>query len=182
MSPLSVIITIAAYFAILFTVSYIAGRKADNAGFFVGNRKSSWYVVAFAMIGSSISGVTYVSVPGMVGAKQFRLFTDGVGICRRTANYCVYSDTPILPDEFNFYLRILGRPFGMSSYRTGAWFFFISKILGAAVRLFLVCLTLQLLVFEPFGLPFILNVAITVVLVWLYTFAVELNHLSGQIP
>ena len=64
MSPLSVIITIAAYFAILFTVSYIAGRKADNAGFFVGNRKSSWYVVAFAMIGSSISGVTYVSVPG----------------------------------------------------------------------------------------------------------------------
>ena len=66
MSPLSVIITIAAYFAILFTVSYIAGRKADNAGFFVGNRKSSWYVVAFAMIGSSISGVTYVSVPGMV--------------------------------------------------------------------------------------------------------------------
>ena len=71
MSPLSVIITIAAYFAILFTVSYIAGRKADNAGFFVGNRKSSWYVVAFAMIGSSISGVTYVSVPGMVAASNF---------------------------------------------------------------------------------------------------------------
>ena len=70
MSPLSVIITIAAYFAILFTVSYIAGRKADNAGFFVGNRKSSWYVVAFAMIGSSISGVTYVSVPGMVAASN----------------------------------------------------------------------------------------------------------------
>ena len=64
MTPLSVIITIAAYFAILFTVSYIAGRKADNAGFFVGNRKSSWYVVAFAMVGSAISGVTYVSVPG----------------------------------------------------------------------------------------------------------------------
>ena len=71
MSPLSVIITIAVYFIILFTVSYIAGRKADNAGFFVGNRKSSWYVVAFAMIGSSISGVTYVSVPGMVAASNF---------------------------------------------------------------------------------------------------------------
>ena len=68
MTPLSVIITIAAYFVILFTVSYIAGRKADNAGFFVGNRKSSWYVVAFAMVGSAISGVTYVSVPGMVAA------------------------------------------------------------------------------------------------------------------
>ena len=71
MNPLSVIITIAAYFIILFTVSYIAGRKADNAGFFVGNRKSSWYVVAFAMIGSSISGVTYVSVPGMVASSSF---------------------------------------------------------------------------------------------------------------
>ena len=71
MTPLSVIITIAAYFVILFTVSYIAGRKADNAGFFVGNRKSSWYVVAFAMVGSAISGVTYVSVPGMVAASNF---------------------------------------------------------------------------------------------------------------
>ena len=71
MTPLSVIITIAAYFTILFTVSYIAGRKADNAGFFVGNRKSSWYVVAFAMVGSAISGVTYVSVPGMVAASSF---------------------------------------------------------------------------------------------------------------
>ena len=71
MTPLSVIITIAAYFVILFTVSYIAGRKADNAGFFVGNRKSSWYVVAFAMVGSAISGVTYVSVPGMVAASSF---------------------------------------------------------------------------------------------------------------
>lgn len=71
MNPLSVIITLVAYFAILFTVSYITGRKADNAGFFVGNRKSSWYVVAFAMIGASISGVTYVSVPGMVAASSF---------------------------------------------------------------------------------------------------------------
>lgn len=71
MSPISVIITIAAYFVILFTISYIAGRKADNEGFFVGNRKSAWYVVAFAMIGSSISGVTYVSVPGMVAASSF---------------------------------------------------------------------------------------------------------------
>lgn len=71
MSPISVIITIAAYFVILFTISYIAGRKADNEGFFVGNRKSAWYVVAFAMIGSSISGVTYVSVPGMVAGSSF---------------------------------------------------------------------------------------------------------------
>jgi len=71
MTPVSILITIVAYFIILFTVSYIAGRKADNEGFFVGNRKSAWYVVAFAMIGSSISGVTFVSVPGMVAASGF---------------------------------------------------------------------------------------------------------------
>ena len=70
MSPIAILITIAAYFVILFTISYIAGRKADNEGFFVGNRKSTWYVVAFAMIGSSISGVTFVSVPGMVAASD----------------------------------------------------------------------------------------------------------------
>ena len=71
MSPLSVLLTLAAYFVILFTVSYLAGRKADNAGFFTGNRRSSWPVVAFAMIGASISGVTYVSVPGMVKDSGF---------------------------------------------------------------------------------------------------------------
>ena len=81
MTPLSVIITIAAYFAILFTVSYIAGSKADNAGFFVGNRKSSWYVVAFAMVGSAISGVTYVSVPGIdVYKRQFKNSDVGVEV------------------------------------------------------------------------------------------------------
>ncbi|MBR3716556.1 MAG: sodium:solute symporter, partial [Bacteroidaceae bacterium] len=70
MTPLVAILTIAIYFAVLFTVSYLAGRKADNAGFFVGGRQSKWYMVAFAMIGASISGVTFVSVPGMVGASQ----------------------------------------------------------------------------------------------------------------
>ena len=71
MSPLSVILTIVLYFAVLFTVSHFAGRRADNAGFFTGNRRSSWYMVAFAMIGASMSGVTYVSVPGMVATSSF---------------------------------------------------------------------------------------------------------------
>ena len=170
MSPLSVIITIAAYFAILFTVSYIAGRKADNAGFFVGNRKSSWYVVAFAMIGSSISGVTYVSVPGMVAASNFGYLQMVLGFIAGQL-IIAFVLTPLFyrMNLVSIYEYLENR-FGMSSYRTGAWFFFISKMLGAAVRLFLVCLTLQLLVFKPFGLPFILNVAITVALVWLYTF------------
>lgn len=162
MTPLSVIITIAAYFAILFTVSYIAGRKADNAGFFVGNRKSSWYVVAFAMVGSAISGVTYVSVPGMVAASSFGYLQMVLGFIAGQL-IIAYLLVPLFykMNLVSIYEYLENR-FGMSSYRTGAWFFFISKMLGAAVRLFLVCLTLQLLVFEPFGLPFLLNVAITV--------------------
>ena len=166
MTPLSVIITIAAYFAILFTVSYIAGRKADNAGFFVGNRKSSWYVVAFAMVGSAISGVTYVSVPGMVAASSFGYLQMVLGFIAGQL-IIAYLLVPLFykMNLVSIYEYLENR-FGMSSYRTGAWFFFISKMLGAAVRLFLVCLTLQLLVFEPFGLPFLLNVAITVALVW----------------
>lgn len=170
MSPASVLITIAAYFIILFTVSYIAGRKADNEGFFVGNRKSAWYVVAFAMIGSSISGVTFVSVPGMVGASGFAYLQMVLGF---VAGQLIIAFV-LVPLFYRMKLvsiyEYLENRFGASSYKTGAWFFFISKMLGAAVRLFLVCLTLQLLVFEPLHLPFILNVILTVTLVWLYTF------------
>ena len=170
MNPLSVIITLVAYFAILFTVSYITGRKTDNAGFFVGNRKSSWYVVAFAMIGASISGVTYVSVPGMVAASSFGYLQMVLGFVAGQLIIAFILTPLFYRMKLISIYEFLENRFGMSSYRTGAWFFFISKMLGAAVRLFLVCLTLQLLVFQPFGLPFILNVAITVVLVWLYTF------------
>lgn len=170
MSPVSILITIVAYFLILFTVSYIAGRKADNEGFFVGNRKSAWYVVAFAMIGSSISGVTFVSVPGMVDASGFAYLQMVLGF---VAGQFIIAFV-LVPLFYRMKLvsiyEYLENRFGTSSYKTGAWFFFISKMLGAAVRLFLVCLTLQLLVFDPFHLPFILNVIITVALVWLYTF------------
>ncbi len=170
MSPIAILITIAAYFVILFTISYIAGRKADNEGFFVGNRKSTWYVVAFAMIGSSISGVTFVSVPGMVAASGFSYLQMVLGF---VAGQVIIAFV-LIPLFYRMNLvsiyEYLENRFGISSYKTGAWFFFISKMLGAAVRLFLVCLTLQLLVFEPFHLPFILNVIITVALVWLYTF------------
>ena len=170
MSPIAILITIAAYFVILFTISYIAGRKADNEGFFVGNRKSTWYVVAFAMIGSSISGVTFVSVPGMVAASGFSYLQMVLGF---VAGQIIIAFV-LIPLFYRMNLvsiyEYLENRFGISSYKTGAWFFFISKMLGAAVRLFLVCLTLQLLVFEPFHLPFILNVIITIALVWLYTF------------
>ena len=170
MTPVAVLITIASYFLILFTISYIAGRKADNEGFFVGNRKSAWYVVAFAMIGSSISGVTFVSVPGMVGISNFSYLQMVLGFVTGQ----IIIAFVLIPLFYRMNLvsiyEYLENRFGTSSYKTGAWFFFISKILGAAVRLYLVCLTLQLLVFEPFHMPFIMNVILPVALVWLYAF------------
>ncbi len=170
MTPELVLITIIAYFAVLFTISYIAGRKADNQGFFVGNRKSPWYVVAFAMIGSSISGVTFVSVPGMVSSSGFSYLQMVLGFL--TGQFIIAF--LLIPLFYKMNLvsiyEYLENRFGVSTYKTGAWFFFISKMLGAAVRLFLVCIVLQLLVFEPLHLPFFLNVFFTVSLVWLYTF------------
>ena len=170
MTPAVVLITIFAYFIVLFGISYIVGHRADNQGFFVGNRKSPWYVVAFAMIGSMISGVTFISVPGMVAASGFSYLQMVLGFVVGQI-LIAYVLVPLFykMNLVSIYEYLENR-FGMSSYRTGAWFFFISKMLGAAVRLFLVCVVLQLLVFGPMKLPFLLNVIFTVGLVWLYTF------------
>lgn len=136
----------------------------------MGNRKSPWYVVAFAMIGSMISGVTFISVPGMVAASGFSYLQMVLGFVVGQI-LIAYVLVPLFykMNLVSIYEYLENR-FGMSSYRTGAWFFFISKMLGAAVRLFLVCVVLQLLVFGPMKLPFLLNVIFTVGLVWLYTF------------
>ena len=143
MSPLAVIITIAAYFLVLFTVSHLAGRKADNAGFFIGNRSSKWYMVAFAMIGSTISGVTFMSVPGMVDPKAFSYMQMVLGFF---VGQLIISFV-LIPVFYRMKLfsiyEYLDERFGVSTYKTGAWFFFISKVLGASVRLFLVCLFLD---------------------------------------
>jgi len=170
MSPFLVLSTIICYFIVLFTISYLAGRKADNQGFFIGNRKSPWFVVAFAMIGSTISGVTFVSVPGMVATSNFSYLQMVMGF---VVGQLIIAFL-LIPLFYKMNLvsiyEYLEKRFGISSYKTGAWFFFISKMLGAAVRLFLVCVVLQLLVFKPLHLPFILNIVFTVSLVWLYTF------------
>lgn len=170
MTPLLVLLTIVSYFIVLFGISYYTGRKADNAGFFSGNRKSPWYVVAFATIGAAISGVTFVSVPGMVATSNFAYMQMVLGFA--VGQFIIAF--VLIPLFYKMNLTsiygYLENRFGVSTYKTGAWFFFISKTLGAAIRLFIVCVVLQLLVFEPLGLHFILNVAFTVGLVWLYTF------------
>ena len=170
MSPCSIIITILAYFAAVLAISWFTGRKSDNAGFFSGNRKQSWYVVAFAMIGSAMSGVTFVSVPGMVASTGFGYMQMALGFI---AGQFVIAFV-LVPLFYRMNLvsiyGYLEERFGVSSYRTGAWFFFISKMLGASVRLYLICISLQLMVFDPLGLPFALNVLITVIILILYTF------------
>ena len=170
MNSTIIIITILGYIAVLFTVAYLSGRRADNAGFFVGNRASSWWMVMFAMVGAAMSGVTFVSVPGMVAASGFSYFQMALGFM---TGYFVIAFL-LIPLFYKMNLvsiyGYLEERFGTGAYKTGAWFFFISKLLGASVRLFLICAVLQLLLFEPYGIPFGVNAAITVLLVLLYTF------------
>lgn len=170
MTPKIVIITVLAYFAVLFGVSHLTSRNSDNASFFNGNRRAPWPLVAFAMVGAAISGVTFISVPGMVVDKGYSYLQMVLGFI---VGYWVIAFV-LVP---LFYKRnllsiygYLGERFGASTYRTGAWFFFVSKMLGAAVRFFVVCIVLQTLVCDPLGIPFVVNVAVTIAIVWLYTF------------
>lgn len=170
MTPLVVVLTIAAYFIMFFGVSYLSGRRSDNAAFFTAGRKVPWFIVALATISAPISGVTFISVPGMVADKGASYMQMAFGF---VVGYLLiaYVLVPL------FYRRnlisiygYLGQRFGRGTYSTGAWFFFVSKMLGAAVRFFVVCVVLQALVFEPLGVPFAANVTVTVGLIWLCTF------------
>lgn len=169
-TALIVLATITFYFALLFVISWITGRKADNAGFFTGNRKSPWYMVTIAMIGASISGVTFISVPGAVLAGGYSYMQMALGFFVGA----VIVALVLIPMFYKMNLvsiyGYLESRFGLSSYRTGAWFFFVSKMLGASVRFFVVCAVLQTLVFNPLNMPFSLNVVLTVALIWLYSF------------
>ena len=170
MSSTIIIITILGYIAVLFAVAYLSGRRADNAGFFVGNRSSSWWMVMLAMVGAAMSGVTFVSVPGMVATSGFSYFQMALGFM---AGYFVIAFV-LIPLFYKIELvsvyGYLESRFGAGAYKTGAWFFFISKLLGASVRLFLICVVLQPLLFAPYGIPFWVNAALTVLLVLVYTF------------
>lgn len=170
MSPYAVLATILAYFAAMAAVSFLSSRGGGKEVFYNGGRKTHWAVVAFAMIGACMSGVTNVSVPGMVGVSGFGYLQMCIGFF---LGYLVIAFvlTPLYfrLDVVSIY-QYLEKRFGMGAYRTGAWFFFLSKMLGASVRLFLVCLTLQLLLFDPLGLPFWLNVLCNVGVCLVYTY------------
>ena len=150
-----------------------------DSSFYNGGRKTHWAVVAFAMIGSCMSGVTFVSVPGMVGTSSFGYLQMCLGF------FLGYLVIAFVLTPLYFKLNVvsiyqyLENRFGLASYKTGAWFFFISKMLGASVRLFLVCLTLQLLVFGPLGLPFWLNVICNVAVCLALTFRRGVKSVIG---
>lgn len=167
----------AVYFAAMLLVSRLAARGGDNSAFFRGKRNTGWWVVAFAMIGSCMSGVTFVSVPGMVGVSGMGYLQMCLGFF---LGYLVIAFVLVpLYFRLNVYsiYQYLDRRFGLTTYKTGAWFFFLSKMLGASVRLYLVCLILQMLVFGPLGLPFVLNVALSMLIVLAYTYRGGVNSL-----
>ena len=165
-----IIITIAAYFLLLFIISHFTSKKADNATFFLGNRKSPWYVVAFGMVGASLSGVTFISVPGWVGTSQFSYMQMVFGYL---VGYLVVANI-LMPLYYRLKLTsiytYLESRFGIVSYKTGASFFLLSRIIGASFRLFLVANVLQITVFNEWNIPFSVTVVITILFIWLYTF------------
>ncbi|MDO4511334.1 MAG: sodium:solute symporter [Bacteroidales bacterium] len=168
-TPWIVLATIVGYFIVLFMVSWFASRKSDASTALTGGREAPWYIVAIAMIGAPISGVTFVSVPGMVEAKSFSYMQMVLGFA---VGYFIIAYV-LVPMFFKMNLvsiyGYLQERFGGKTHKTGAWFFFVSKMLGAAVRFFVVCVTLQILVFDPLGIPFVVNVIATIALIFLYT-------------
>ena len=162
------------YFLLLIVVSYFTGKDSGNQNFFLANRKSPWYLVAFGMIGASLSGVTFISVPGAVGGEGAnQAFSYMQLVFGYVLGYVVIANV-LLPLYYRMNLtsiyEYLERRFGFFAYKTGAGYFLLSRIIGASFRLFLVALVLHKFVLEPFGITFGLTVAITIGLIWVYTF------------
>ncbi len=169
MSPYLVFFLIGGYFGILLLIAWLTSRKADTETFFIANRRSPWYVVAFAMIGTTISGVTFISVPGEVGNSGFSYLEFVMG---NVVGYWLISGY-LLPVYYRMKLisiySFLGERFGIYSHKTGSLFFILSKLIGAAFRLYLAAMVLQLAFFDAFGIPFSVTVLISILLIWIYT-------------
>ena len=170
MQPLHIFLLIAAYFLVLIAISYLTGKDDSNEVFFKAKRSSPWYLVAFGMIGASLSGVTFISVPGMVEGQQFAYMQ---GVFGFFVGYLIITFI-LLPLYYKLNItsiyQYLEQRFGTISYKTGAFFFLLSRVTGASFRLFLVALAMQYIVFEEIGVPFEITVIISILLIWVYTF------------
>lgn len=170
MTPLVILITFLAYTVLLFFVTWLTARRAGNRAFFIGNKASPWFVVAYGMIGASMSGVTFMSVPGWVGTTQFSYLMVVFGYL---FGYFTIA-TVLLPLYYRLNLTsiytYLESRFGFWSYKTGAFYFLLSRTIGASFRMFLVVNVLQVFVFDAWKVPFGLTVLIFIILILLYTF------------
>jgi len=170
MTPLQVLFILTVYFAVLILISIITSKGADTNTFFTGNRQSPWYLVAFGMIGSSLSGVTFISVPGNVGKIGFGYFQVVMGYL---LGYWVIIGV-LMPLYYRLNLisiyTFLEQRFSFWSYKTGAFFFLISRTIGSSLRLYLAATVLQLFLFDAWNVPFFVTVATTIILIWVYTF------------
>jgi SSS family transporter len=170
MSSTLILTLLLGYFLVLIIISYVTGKNDSNVDFFKAGKQSPWYLVAFGMIGASLSGVTFISVPGWVDGSQFSYFQVVLGYM---VGYVVVAFV-LLPVYYKLNLtsiyEYLFQRFGVVSHKTGAFFFFISRVLGAAFRLYLVAIVLQQFVFSEWNIPFEITVIISILLIWIYTF------------
>lgn len=170
MTPIQVLMMIGGYFALLFLISIFTAGKADSQAFFSANKHAPWYLVAFGMIGTSLSGVTFISVPGDVGKTQFTY----LGIVLGYVLGYAFIGTVLMPLYYKLNLvsiyTYLQKRLGIEAYKTGAVFFLISRSLGSAARFYLVLGVLQFAVLDPLGVPFWVSVTGGIALIWLYTF------------
>src|SRR5690606_21665493 len=170
MNPNLVLGILISYFILLLIISHFTSKGATNLTFFTANRQSPWFLVAFGMIGASLSGVTFISIPGEVGASKFAYFQLALGYL---LGYGIIA-TVLLPLYYKLNLgsiyTYLEQRFGFWSYKIGAVFFLLSKIIGASFRLFLAASVLQIALFNSWNVPFWATVTITIILIWIYTF------------
>ncbi|RZK49261.1 MAG: sodium:solute symporter [Pedobacter sp.] len=170
MSPIILLSFLLGYFALLVGVSYYTSRgNSDNAAFFIANRNSKWYLVAFGMIGTALSGVTFISVPGAVGRSEFGYFQFILG----NAVGFILIATVLLPLYYRLNIisiyTYLERRLGFWSYKSGAVIFLVSRTIGSAFRLYLVAIVLQRFIFDAWNVPFWATIVLCLVLIWVYT-------------
>ncbi len=169
MSSGYILIVISLYFGVLLLISTLTSKNDNNLDFFKAGKKAPWYLVAFGMVGASLSGVTFISVPGWIESSQFSYLQVVLGYF---AGYLIVSNV-LLPVYYKLNVtsiyEYLNTRFGYIAHKTGAVYFFISRLLGASFRLYLVAIVLQQFVFERWGVPYFVTVIISVLLIWIYT-------------
>ncbi|MBO7522750.1 MAG: sodium:solute symporter, partial [Bacteroidales bacterium] len=169
MSPILILFIFLAYTTLLFAITWVTSKRANNQSFYTGNKASPWFVVAYGMIGASLSGVTFMSVPGQVQSVHFTYMLMVVG------NFAGYLTIALVLLPLYYRLNLtsiytyLEKRFGFWSYKTGAGFFMLSRIMGASLRMFLVIYVLQRFVFDAWNVPFWINATIFILLIIIYT-------------